>query len=45
MLASELIITGFVQKTWKVLEFCHGIFQDWKVQEKASGPGKFWKSV
>ena len=29
-------------KTWKVLEFYCGIFQDWK---KATGPGKFWKSV
>ena len=26
-------------KTWKVLEFYSGIFQDWKVLEK--GPGKF----
>jgi len=32
-------------KTWKILEFYCGIFQDWKSWRRASGPGKFWKSV
>ena len=33
-------------KTWKVLEFYCGIFQDsGKSWEKAAGSGKFWKSV
>ena len=32
-------------KTWKVLEFYSGILQDWKVLEKATDSGQFWKSV
>ena len=33
-------------KTWKVLEFYYGTFQDWKdLGKKATGPGKFWKSI
>ena len=35
-------------KSWKVLEFCCGIFQDWKVLKMSdflAGPGKPWKSV
>jgi len=30
-------------KAWNFIVSC--IFQDWKVLEKATGPGKLWKSV
>ena len=40
----QFLIQGLYEswKTWKVLEFYYGLFQDWK---KATGPGKFWESV
>ena len=37
--------TGYIGplKAWNFIVSC--IFQDWKVLEKATGPGKLWKSV
>ena len=32
-------------KTWKVLEFYYDISRTGKSWKKATGPGKFWKSV
>ena len=42
IVAYESLILGFVGswKTWKVLEFCYGIFQDWKVLEKGHSSWK-----